>query len=277
MIQQSLPRISAPARRCGLEPCRAPSHGHSAQAAAGQYADFRQPSRDARKGPRHLAVLFLASMLRPRAGVCPWPGRSRVQAWRQALRDRRQPSPSLLGAAGRAGARRHGRAALPRLDCQRTGLLLQHAEVVMIVAEDQEQIDKILSIAGELPGLRLLFYEDSRGMSAYAHPLLKSFTDLEAMGRAFNAIQPGYFERELNEGRGSDVALIAYTSGTTGRSKGALLSHVNMIATSESFASVESIERGDSWLCYLPMGWVGDSMFSLSTSLVVAATCNCPE
>jgi len=155
--------------------------------------------------------------------------------------------------------------------------VLQHAEVVMIVAEDQEQIDKILSIAGALPSLRLLVYEDSRGMSAYDHPLLKSFTDLEAMGRAFDAIQPGYFERELNEGRGSDVALIAYTSGTTGRSKGALLSHVNMIATSESFASVESIERGDNWLCYLPMGWVGDSMFSLSTSLVVAATCNCPE
>jgi long-chain acyl-CoA synthetase len=68
-----------------------------------------------------------------------------------------------------------------------------------------------------------------------------------------------------------------YTSGTTGRSKGALLSHANMIATSESFTKVEAIERGDNWLCYLPMGWVGDTMFSLSTGLVVAATCNCPE
>ena len=155
--------------------------------------------------------------------------------------------------------------------------VLQHAEVMMIVAEDQEQIDKILSITGELPSLRLLVYEDPRGMSGYDHPLLKSFTDLEAMGRAFDAGEPGYFERELEQGRGSDVALIAYTSGTTGRSKGVLLSHANMIATSESFASVESIERGDNWLCYLPMGWVGDSMFSLSTSLVVAATCNCPE
>ena len=73
------------------------------------------------------------------------------------------------------------------------------------------------------------------------------------------------------------MALIAYTSGTTGRSKGVLLSHANMIATSESFASVESVQRGDNWLCYLPMGWVGDSMFSLGTSLVVGATCNCPE
>ncbi|NJO32477.1 MAG: long-chain fatty acid--CoA ligase [Rhodospirillales bacterium] len=73
------------------------------------------------------------------------------------------------------------------------------------------------------------------------------------------------------------MALIAYTSGTTGRSKGVLLSHSNMIATAESFVSVEAISRGDNWLCYLPMGWVGDSMFSLSASLVAGATCNCPE
>jgi long-chain acyl-CoA synthetase len=81
----------------------------------------------------------------------------------------------------------------------------------------------------------------------------------------------------LRQGSAEDVALIAYTSGTTGRSKGALLSHRNMIATCENFADVESIARGDNWLCYLPMGWVGDSIFSLSASLVVAATCNCPE
>src|SRR5262245_5194760 len=155
--------------------------------------------------------------------------------------------------------------------------VLQHAEVTIIVAEDQEQVDKILSIAGDLPSLRLLIYEDPRGMSSYDHPLLKSFTELETTGRTFEADQPGYFEHELEIGCASDIALIAYTSGTTGRSKGALLSHANMIATSESFASIESVRRGDNWLCYLPMGWVGDSMFSLSTSLVVGATCNCPE
>jgi len=155
--------------------------------------------------------------------------------------------------------------------------VLRHAEVSVVVAEDQEQVDKILSIAGELPELRLLVYEDPRGMSAYRNDLLRSYADVEEAGRAFARERPGYFERELEQGKPDDIALIAYTSGTTGRSKGALLTHANMISTSESFASVEAIERGDNWLCYLPMGWVGDSMFSLSTSLVVAATCNCPE
>jgi long-chain acyl-CoA synthetase len=155
--------------------------------------------------------------------------------------------------------------------------VLAHAEVSVVVAEDQEQVDKVLSLRDRLPALRLVVYEDPRGLGGYVEDVLKSFAEIEAAGRAFGKDNPGYYERELEAGRSGDVALIAYTSGTTGRSKGALLSHRNMIATSESFAGVEAVARGDNWLCYLPMGWVGDSMFSLSTSLVVGATCNCPE
>ncbi|TMJ70826.1 MAG: long-chain fatty acid--CoA ligase [Alphaproteobacteria bacterium] len=155
--------------------------------------------------------------------------------------------------------------------------VLGHAEVSVVVAEDQEQVDKVLSIAGELPSLRLVVYDDPRGMSAYEHPLLKSFGQLEAMGAAYAKEHPGYFEREVDQGCASDIAAIAYTSGTTGRSKGALLSHGNMIATSEIFQAVEPLQLGDNWLCYLPMGWVGDMTYSLGTSMVSGACCNCPE
>jgi long-chain acyl-CoA synthetase len=155
--------------------------------------------------------------------------------------------------------------------------VLDHAEVSVVVAEDQEQVDKVLSIADRLPNLRLVIYEDPRGLSAYAQPILKSFAEVEAMGRHFAEQNPDYFERELEKGRASDVAAIAYTSGTTGRSKGALLSHANMIATSEIFQKIEHLARGDNWLCYLPMGWVGDMTYSLGTSMVSGATCNCPE
>jgi long-chain acyl-CoA synthetase len=155
--------------------------------------------------------------------------------------------------------------------------VLTHAEVSVVAAEDQEQVDKVLSLRDQLPNLRWVLYEDPRGMGGYREKFLKSMTEVEAAGRDFGKAHPDYYETELGKGSAEDVALIAYTSGTTGRSKGVLLSHSNMIATSESFASVESVRRGDNWLCYLPMGWVGDSMFSLSTSLVVGATCNCPE
>jgi long-chain acyl-CoA synthetase len=147
----------------------------------------------------------------------------------------------------------------------------------VIVAEDQEQVDKALSLKAELPNLRLVIYEDPRGMSGYDDPILKSFAEIEAQGREFGRQHAGHYDREVDQGKADDVALIAYTSGTTGRSKGALLTHSNMIATSESFAGVERVAAGDNWLCYLPMGWVGDSIFSLSASLVAGVTCNCPE
>jgi long-chain acyl-CoA synthetase len=155
--------------------------------------------------------------------------------------------------------------------------VLRHAEVSVVVADDQEQVDKVLSLSEELPNLRWVIYEDPRGMSAYGQKCLRSFEVVEATGREFGKAHLGYYERELEQGSAEDVALIAYTSGTTGRSKGAMLTQANMIATSESFAGVEAVRKGDNWLCYLPMGWVGDSIFSLSASLVVGATCNCPE
>ena len=155
--------------------------------------------------------------------------------------------------------------------------VLSHAEVSVVVAEDQEQVDKVLSLQEQLPNLRWVIYEDPRGMSGYRQKYLRAFEEIEATGREFGKAHPSYYERELEQGSAEEVALIAYTSGTTGRSKGAMLSHANMIATSECFVGAEAVKQGDNWLCYLPMGWVGDSIFSLSTSLVVAATCNCPE
>jgi long-chain acyl-CoA synthetase len=155
--------------------------------------------------------------------------------------------------------------------------VLEHAEVSVIVVEDQEQADKILSLKDKLPHLRLLVYDDPLGMRQYHYPFLKSFEEIQAAGRDFGAKNPGFVEREIDAGAEDDLALLAYTSGTTGNPKGVMLSHRNLIRAAEAFVAAENIRPGDEWLCYLPMAWMGDVLYSTVLSLLVGFTCNCPE
>ena len=155
--------------------------------------------------------------------------------------------------------------------------VLNHAEISVIVAEDQEQVDKILSLKDELPGLKLVIYDDPRGMRYYEEPSLKSFDEVRAAGRDFGAAHPDYLESEIDKGAPEDLALLNYTSGTTGHPKGVMLSHANLITSAAAYAAAEDIRPSDELLCYLPMAWIGDSLFSIVLNLLVGFTCNCPE
>ena len=152
-----------------------------------------------------------------------------------------------------------------------------HAEVAVIVAEDQEQVDKIVSLKDELPALRHVVYDDPRGLSQYRFPWLSSFADVAERGRAFGREHPAYFEDAVAAGRPADVVMICYTSGTTGNPKGAMLTHTNAISNARAALNVQNVGPDDSWLAYLPMAWVGDVFYTLVLSLVAGFTVNCPE
>jgi len=152
-----------------------------------------------------------------------------------------------------------------------------HAEVSVIVAEDQEQVDKIVALRDELPSLRLVVYDDPRGMTGYRHGWLKSFEDVQEAGRRFGVEHPGVFENEIEQGRADDVAVISYTSGTTGSPKGAMITHANAIGVAESFRQASHLVPEDTSLAYLPMAWAGDSVYTLFASLVAGFCANCPE
>jgi len=152
-----------------------------------------------------------------------------------------------------------------------------HAEVSVIVAEDQEQVDKILSLRDQLPALRYVIYDDPRGMSHYRYDWLRSFEDVEELGRKFGAEHPGYFETQVETGAADDLAFICYTSGTTGSPKGAMLTHANAVVTAQIAAKADDFRVGDDYLAYLPMAWVGDAFYTLIMSLYIGFACNCPE
>jgi long-chain acyl-CoA synthetase len=152
-----------------------------------------------------------------------------------------------------------------------------HADVSVIVAEDQEQVDKVVALRDQLPALRLVVFDDPRGLTHYPFEWLKSFQEVQERGRKFVQEHPGFFEAEVEKGRPDDLAFICYTSGTTGVPKGAMITHHNAIATADIAVRAESFRPDDDYLAYLPMAWVGDAFYTLIMSLRVGFACNCPE
>ena len=155
--------------------------------------------------------------------------------------------------------------------------IVEHAGARFAVVEDQEQVDKMLHVRAQCPGLEYVIYDDPRGLRHYSEACLLSLQELQERGRKFAQDNPDHFEREVARGQAEDTAVIAYTSGTTGQPKGAMLSHRNLIATAKSAVARERLTEAEEVMAYLPMAWIGDHMFSFSQSMVAGFTTNCPE
>jgi long-chain acyl-CoA synthetase len=155
--------------------------------------------------------------------------------------------------------------------------IVDHAEARYAVVEDQEQVDKLLHVKAKCPHLQHIVYKDARGMRRYTDPCLLSLDALQELGRKFGREHPGFFEEEVAKGRADDVAIICYTSGTTGRPKGTMLSQRNLVETAKSGVAREGLLASDEVVAYLPMAWIGDHMFSLCQSIVTGFATNCPE
>lgn len=155
--------------------------------------------------------------------------------------------------------------------------ILKHSGARFIVAEDQEQVDKMLLLKEKLPNLEMIVYDDPRGMRNYNQPFMKSFTGVQEMGIEFSKDHPDYMETEIQKGSIDDISFIIYTSGTTGDPKGVVLTHSNVIINAKLLSSVEDHRTTDQVMAYLPMAWIGDSILSLAMFLDTGFTVNCPE
>jgi long-chain acyl-CoA synthetase len=157
------------------------------------------------------------------------------------------------------------------------GFVIDNAGARFAIAEDQEQVDKLLQIRDAHPVLEAIVFEDGRGMRHYAQPFLTSFEAVQDKGREVLKRDPGFFEREVAATKGDDVAVMLYTSGTTGQPKGVMLSHTNVLVTALNSIELENLSEAEEVLAYLPMAWVGDHIFSYGQAYVAGFCVGCPE
>ncbi len=155
--------------------------------------------------------------------------------------------------------------------------VLGHAEVRFAVAEDQEQVDKLAEIKERCPLLEKVIFSDPRGMRHYDHPWLDEYANLQERGREFARQEPGFFRGEIAKGRGSDTAIILYTSGTTGQPKGVVLSFDNIITCAKNAIAFEGLTDREEVLSYLPMAWIGEHIFSYAQAYCAGFCASCPE
>jgi long-chain acyl-CoA synthetase len=155
--------------------------------------------------------------------------------------------------------------------------VIDHCDASFVVAEDQEQVDKILDMLDRLPKVKAVVYTDPRGLRNYKHPKLLSFEAVEEKGRALGAERPELWLENVKRGSADDVAIICYTSGTTGFPKGAMLSFRNLLTMALALHEVDPKKQDDEFVSFLPLAWIGEQMMSLSAALAIGFTVNFPE
>ena len=151
--------------------------------------------------------------------------------------------------------------------------ILEHAEVKIAIVENQEQVDKLIEIKEKLPILKSIFFDDPRGLENYQK------TDALALDNILNLDHESYIslDEEIDTTAKDDISIMLYTSGTTGRPKGVLLSYYNIISVTSVACELENTSPNDEVVAYLPMAWVGDNIFCVAQSYISGFCINCPE
>lgn len=156
--------------------------------------------------------------------------------------------------------------------------MLNRIQAVYVIAQDQEQVDKLLEMKEQLSHVRKVIYIDPTGMRTYtSNPWLMSFQELLKLGEELDKAEPNRFEEELWKGKADEVALMIMTSGTTGIPKLAMISHQSFTEIARKWVESAPIGVGDNWISITPTAWIVDQMWGVGVAPLTGMTMNFPE
>lgn len=155
--------------------------------------------------------------------------------------------------------------------------IVDHSDATFVFAKDQEQCDKLLAIRQQVPKVRRVIYWEEKGLWSYDEPWLISFEAVEALGQALDEEQPHLFDELVAQGKGDDLAIFCYTSGTTGPPKGAMITHRNLIAGCDITMNVDPRTDTDEYVSFLPPAWITENVLGLTVHLRTGMIVNFPE
>jgi len=151
------------------------------------------------------------------------------------------------------------------------------SDSTFVVAHDQEQVDKLLQIKDDLPLVKKVIYWDAKGLWSYEDPILISFPHMIQLGKEYEKSHPGLFEEYIENGKEEEIALICYTSGTTGLPKGAMISHRGLVAIAYAWRDVDHWSDNDRYVSFIPPGWIAEQAVGVAGQLVSGMEVNFPE
>ena len=155
--------------------------------------------------------------------------------------------------------------------------VLSHCGARFVISEDQEQVDKVLEVQEDLPSLDQMIYLDPQGMRKYDHSKLHELKKVKENGSLASGAERQELEARIERLDFQSVCVMLYTSGTTGKPKGVVLSNRNIIISSLNGCKFDGIGKDDEMVSYLPIAWVGDFIFTFGQSVVSGVRVNCPE
>ena len=155
--------------------------------------------------------------------------------------------------------------------------VLGHCGARFVLCGDQEQVDKVLEVGRTVEGIEQIVYTDKRGMRKYDHTRMNALADVQAEGRAAAQRLGPELDKRIAALNYDSTCVMLYTSGTTGKPKGVVLSNRNIIETAKNSAEFDKLSEREEIVAYLPMAWVGDFIFSMGQAMWAGFTVNCPE